>query len=292
MEKVLALSGIDFSPEVNMARYLQKIKTYPILSQEDEYNFAVKYQQTKDREIAKILVTSHLRLVVKVVSKYRGYGLSASEMISEGNIGLLYAIEKFEPEKGFRFSTYALWWIKASIQKYILNSWSLVKIGTTAAQKKLFFNLRKIKNKLNLNDDRELSSLVLNKIAGYLDVSVQEVTEMNTRLKSHDGSLNTIVDASNDNASEWMDFIADSKPNQEEVLAYSETLKYRRVLFNRALSVLNKREKDILFKRRLLDKAFTLDDLSKIYGISKERVRQIELNSIRKIRKAIESNVN
>lgn len=292
MEKVLALSGIDFSPEVNMARYLQKIKTYPILSQEDEYNFAVKYQQTKDREIAKILVTSHLRLVVKVVSKYRGYGLSASEMISEGNIGLLYAIEKFEPEKGFRFSTYALWWIKASIQKYILNSWSLVKIGTTAAQKKLFFNLRKIKNKLNLNDDRELSSLVLNKIAGSLDVSVQEVIEMNTRLKSHDGSLNTIVDASNDNASEWMDFIADSKPNQEEVLAYSETLKYRRVLFNRALNVLNKREKDILFKRRLLDKAFTLDDLSKIYGISKERVRQIELNSIRKIRKAIESNVN
>lgn len=288
MEKVLALSGIDFSPEINMARYLQKIRTYPILSQEEEYKLAIRYQQTKDQEIAKILVTSHLRLVVKVVSKYRGYGLSSAEMISEGNIGLLYAIEKFEPEKGFRFSTYALWWIKAAVQKYILNSWSLVKIGTTAAQKKLFFNLRKIKNKLNLNDDRELSPAVLGKIAGSLDVSVQEVTDMNTRLKAHDGSLNAVIDASSDSGSEWMDFIADSKPNQEEVLAYSETMKHRRDLFNKALVVLNKREKDILFKRRLFDKAVTLDDLSKAYGISKERVRQIELNSIKKIRKAIE----
>lgn len=288
MEKVLALSGIDFSPEINMARYLQKIRTYPILSQEEEYRLAIKYQQTKDQEIAKILVTSHLRLVVKVVSKYRGYGLSSAEMISEGNIGLLYAIEKFEPEKGFRFSTYALWWIKAAVQKYILNSWSLVKIGTTAAQKKLFFNLRKIKNKLNLSDDREMSPAVLSKIAGSLDVSVQEVTDMNTRLKAHDGSLNTVIDASSDSGSEWMDFIADSKPNQEEVLSYSETMKHRRDLFNKALVVLNKREKDILFKRRLFDKAVTLDDLSKAYGISKERVRQIELNSIKKIRKAIE----
>ena len=288
MDKVLALNSIDFSPEINMARYLQKIRTFPILSQEDEYNLAVKYQQTKNKEIAKILVTSHLRLVVKVVSKYRGYGLPVAEMISEGNIGLLYAIEKFEPDKGFRFSTYALWWIKAAVQKYILNSWSLVKIGTTAAQKKLFFNLRKIKNKLNLNDDRELSPDVLAKIAGSLDVSVQDVTDMNTRLKSHDGSLNTVIDLSNDSGTEWMDFIADSKPNQEDVLAYSETMRYRKKLFSKALVVLNKREKDILFKRRLNDKAVTLDDLSRAYGISKERVRQIELNSIKKIRKAIE----
>lgn len=291
MEKVSALNGIDFSPEINMARYLQKIKTYPILSQEEEYKLAVKYQQTKNQEIAKILVTSHLRLVVKVVSKYRGYGLSTAEMISEGNIGLLYAIEKFEPEKGFRFSTYALWWIRASVQKYILNSWSLVKIGTTAAQKKLFFNLRKIKNRLNLNDDRELSPDVLNQIASSLDVSVQDVTEMNTRLKSHDGSLNTVVDASGDSNSEWMDFIADSKPNQEDVFAYSEVMKQRRNQFNKALVVLNKREKDILFKRRLVEKAVTLDDLSQSYGISKERVRQIELNSIKKLRKAIEAGV-
>ena len=291
MEKVSALNGIDFSPEINMVRYLQKIRTYPILSQEDEYKLAVKYQQTRDREIAKILVTSHLRLVVKVVSKYRGYGLSSAEMISEGNIGLLYAIEKFEPEKGFRFSTYALWWIKAAVQKYILNSWSLVKIGTTAAQKKLFFNLRKVKNRLNLNDDRELSPSVLKQIAGSLDVSVQDVTDMNMRLKAHDGSLNTVIDTSGDNGSEWMDFIADKKQKKEDSLDYNETMKYRRNLFNKALVFLNKREKDILFKRRLTDKAVTLDDLSKIYGISKERVRQIELNSIKKIRKAIDANL-
>ena len=246
MDNNSGLKGIDFSPEINMARYLQKIRSYPILSQDEEYDLAVKYKETKNQEIAKILVNSHLRLVVKVASKYRGYGLSAAEMISEGNIGLLYAIEKFEPEKGFRFSTYALWWIKASIQKYILNSWSLVKIGTTAAQKKLFFNLRKIKNRLNLNDDRELTSDVLHKIAGSLDVSVQEVKDMNTRLKAHDGSLNTIIDASGDNSSEWMDFIADTKPNQEDVFAYSETMKYRKKMFLQALVVLNKREKDIL----------------------------------------------
>ena len=289
MENVQALSGIDLSPEINMVRYLQKIRQYPILTQEQEFELAVKYQQNRDPEIAKILVTSHLRLVVKVVSKYKGYGLSSAEMISEGNIGLLYAIEKFEPEKGFRFSTYALWWIKASIQKYILNSWSLVKIGTTAAQKKLFFNLRKIKNKLNLNDDREMSVKVVENIANSLDVSVQEVTDMNMRLKSHDGSLNTLIDSSSDSGAEWMDFIADNKPNQEETLAYAETMKYRRDLFYKALVFLNKREKDILFKRRLCDKSVTLDDLSKIYGISKERVRQIELNSIKKIKKAIEA---
>ena len=287
MKNVPALNGIDLSPEINMVRYLQKIRQYPSLSQEEEFRLATKYQQSKDPEIAKVLVTSHLRLVVKVVSKYKGYGLSSAEMISEGNIGLLYAIEKFEPEKGFRFSTYALWWIKASVQKYILNSWSLVKIGTTAAQKKLFFNLRKIKNKLNLNDDREMSVKILEGIANSLDVSVQEVTDMNMRLKSHDGSLNTTIDSSSDNGAEWMDFIADNKPNQEEILAYSETMKYRRELFYKALVLLNKREKDILFKRRLYEKTVTLDDLSKIYGISKERVRQIELNSIKKIKKAI-----
>ena len=285
---VIGLSGLDFSPELNMVRYLQSIRKYPILSQEEEYALAVKYQQTKDSNIAYKLVTSHLRLVVKVVSKYKGYGLPLSEMISEGNVGLLYAVDKFEPEKGFRFSTYALWWIKASVQKYILNSWSLVKIGTTAAQKKLFFNLRKIKNKMNVMDDRELSADVLNDIAATLDVNVQDVTDMNMRLKSHDGSLNSVVDSSSDSGAEWMDFIADNKPSQEDVLAYSETMKQRRQMFNQALGCLNPREKDILFKRRLCEKAITLDDLSKTYAISKERVRQIELNSIKKIRKNIE----
>lgn len=287
MNKDFTLNGLDFSPEINLARYLQSIRKFPILTSENEYDLAVKYKATHDPKIAQQLINSHLRLVVKVVSKYKGYGLPVSEMISEGNIGLLYAINKFEPEKGFRFSTYALWWIKASIQKYILNSWSLVKIGTTAAQKKLFFNLRKIKNRLNLMDDRELSHDVLGGIAASLDVSVQEVTDMNMRLKAHDGSLNAVIDSSSDNGSEWIDFISDSKPNQEEKLAYSETMAYRKRLFNQALGCLNPREKDILFKRRLVDKSVTLDDLSKTYDISKERVRQIELNSIKKIRKAI-----
>ncbi len=282
------INGLEFSPEENLSRYLQSIKKYPILSLDEEFDLASQYKATKDKRIAYILITSHLRLVVKVVSKYKGYGLPIGEMISEGNIGLMYAIDKFEPEKGFRFSTYALWWIKASVQKYILNSWSLVKLGTTAAQKKLFFNLRKIKNKLNLLDDRELSQHILKDIANSLDVSVQDVTDMNMRLKSHDGSLNTIIDGDTDGSSEWIDFISDSKPNQEENLAHLETVKYRKMMFNKALYVLNPREKDILFKRRLYDKTITLDDLSKTYNISKERVRQIELNSIRKITKAIE----
>ena len=287
MKKQLALNGLDFSPEENLSRYLQSIKKFPILSPDEEYELAQQYKKTKDSNIAYKLITSHLRLVVKVVAKYKGYGLPVGEMISEGNIGLMYAIDKFAPEKGFRFSTYALWWIKAAVQKYILNSWSLVKLGTTAAQKKLFFNLRKIKNRLNLVDDRELSQPVLNDIAQSLDVSVQDVTDMNMRLKSHDGSLNSVIDGDADGTTEWMDFISDSKPNQEETLAHAETIKYRKQMFYRALYVLNKREKDILFKRRLYEKTITLDDLSKTYHISKERVRQIELNSIKKITKAI-----
>lgn len=287
MEKDFTLNGFDFSPEINMARYLQRIRKFPILTPEQEYDLAVQYRKTQSVVIAQQLINSHLRLVVKVVSKYRGYGLPINEMIAEGNIGLLYAVNKFEPDKGFRFSTYALWWIKASVQKYILNSWSLVKIGTTAAQKKLFFNLRKIKNKLNLTDDRELSHKILSNIAGSLDVSVQDVTDMNMRLKSHDGSLNIMIDSASDSGSEWMDFISDARPNQEDSYAYAETMSYRRKLFRQALVCLNAREKDILFKRRLSDKSVTLDDLSKIYAISKERVRQIELNSIRKLRKAV-----
>ncbi|MBR3501643.1 MAG: RNA polymerase factor sigma-32 [Alphaproteobacteria bacterium] len=284
-----ALTGLDFSPDINMTRYLQNIRRFPLLSQEEEYELAVKYKETADKDIAYQLITSHLRLVVKVVSKYKGYGLPLNEMIAEGNIGLLYAIKKFEPDKGFRFSTYALWWIKAAVQKYILNSWSLVKVGTTAAQKKLFFNLRKIKNNLNLMDDRELSDDVIKDIAQFLDVSEQEVTDMNTRLKAHDGSLNIVIDNSEgDSGAEWMDFIYDNHPNQEEQLSYRETVNYRRELFYKAVNVLNQREKDILFKRRMSEENITLDDLSRIYNISKERVRQIELNSIRKLTRAVE----
>ncbi len=281
------LSGLDFSPEINLTRYLQNIKKFPILTQEEEYKLAVDYTKTKDEALSYKLITSHLRLVVKVVAKYKGYGLPVSEMICEGNLGLLCAVDKFDPQKGFRFSTYALWWIKASVQKYILNSWSLVKIGTTAAQKKLFFNLRKIKNQLNLVDDRQMSNDVIKKIANNLDVSKQDVTEMNMRMKSHDGSLNISVDNDADSGAQWQDFIVDNRPNQEDVYAYAETYAYRKKMFAKAVNCLNKREKDILFKRRLTEKAVTLDDLSKTYNISKERVRQIELNCIKKIRKNI-----
>lgn len=287
MDDVSVLDGLDFTPDTNMARYLQNIRKFPILSQEEEYELAKNYRNTKDRKLAYRLITSHLRLVVSVVLKYKGYGLPINEMISEGNIGLLYAIEKFEPDKGFRFSTYALWWIRASVQKYILNSWSLVKLGTTSAQKKLFFNLRKVKNKLGLTDDREMSCDVVSTIAKSLDVSTQNVTDMNMRLKSHDGSLNVVMDKSADDSSELIDFIADSRPNQESMLSYNETMTHRRRLFNEALGCLNPREKDILFKRRLVEKSMTLEDLSRFYNISKERVRQIELNSIKKITKMV-----
>ena len=277
----------DFSPEVNLGRYLQNIKRFPILSPEEEYQLAVEYVKTKNPRISYKLITSHLRLVVKVVSKFKGYGLPLSEMISEGNIGLLYAVNKFDPEKGFRFSTYALWWIRAAVQKYVLSSWSLVKIGTTAAQKKLFFNLRKMKNSFKLTDDREMSDEILSRIASTLDVSVQEVTDMNTRLKAHDGSLNIALDSETEGGSELLDFVADTKPNQEEILSRNEIMDQRRKLLGEAWKCLNPREKDILFKRRLCEKAVTLDDLSKYYAISKERVRQIELNSIRKIKNSI-----
>ena len=287
MDDVSVLDGLDFTPDMNMARYLQNIRKFPILSQEEEYELAKNYRNTKDRKLAYRLITSHLRLVVSVVLKYNGYGLPINEMISEGTIGLLYAIEKFEPDKGFRFSTYALWWIRASVQKYILNSWSLVKLGTTSAQKKLFFNLRKVKNKLGLTDDREMSCDVVSTIAKSLDVSTQNVTDMNMRLKSHDGSLNVVMDKSADDSSELIDFIADSRPNQESMLSYNETMTHRRRLFNEALGCLNPREKDILFKRRLVEKSMTLEDLSRFYNISKERVRQIELNSIKKITKMV-----
>ncbi len=288
MDNQVVFEAADFSPEVNLSRYLQNIKRFPVLSPEEEYELAKEYVRTHDAKISYRLVTSHLRLVVKVVSKFRGYGLPTAEMISEGNIGLLYAVDRFDPDKGFRFSTYALWWIRAAVQKYVLNSWSLVKIGTTAAQKKLFFNLRKMKNRLNLTDDREMSPEIIGSIARTLDVSAQEVTDMNTRLRAHDGSLNIRVDAATENGAELLDFIADSKPNQEEKFGRTEVFNYRKKLFTRALDCLNPREKDILFKRRLREKSVTLDDLSKSYAISKERVRQIELNSIRKIRKAVE----
>lgn len=287
MNTDIQLDNIDFSAHSNMARYLQSIKHFPILSQEEEYELAKNYKLNQNRDYANKLITSHLRLVVKVVMTYKGYGLPISEMIAEGNIGLLTALKKFDPDKGFRFSTYALWWIKASVQKYILNSWSLVKLGTTSAQKKLFFNLRKIKNQLNLIDDKDMDDITISNIASTLSVSPEEVKEMNSRMYSHDSSLNILINNDSDDGTEFMDFVADNTPNQEEKLISSQTYAYRKKLFVEALDCLNPREKDILFKRRLYSTPQTLEELSNTYHISKERVRQIELNSINKMKKNI-----
>lgn len=287
MKYINSLNELDFSPEFNLNRYLQTVARFPILSHEEEFELATAYRQSKEKSVGKKIITSHLKLVVKVASQYKGYRLPMSEMISEGNLGLLNALDKFDPDKGFRFSTYAMWWIRAYIQKYILNSWSLVKIGTTSAQKKLFFNLRKIKNQLRLVDDRELSDSIMGTIADTLDVSVQEVKEMNQRMSGRDGSLNISIDASEENGTELIDFISDKRPNQEEIIARSQISSQRKEMFNEAIKILNPREKDILFKRRMQEKSLTLDEISKMYNISKERVRQIEIGSIKKLQRAV-----
>lgn len=289
MNSNIELNSIKFSEQLNATKYLQRMKQFPILSAEEEYDLTKKYFLNKDERIANKIITSHLRLVVKIVKGYRGYGLPTDEMISEGSLGLLVALKKFNPDKGFRFSTYALWWIKAYVQKYILNSWSLVKIGTTAAQKKLFFNLRKIKNQLNLMDDKNLDDNTIKKIASSLSVKPIELKEMNDRISFHDRSLNIILNNDSEDGIEFMDLIADKTPNQEELFANRETYIYRKELFNKAINILNPREKDILFKRRLSYSPDTLEELSGVYHISKERVRQIELNSIRKLRNNIYS---
>lgn len=289
MNSNIELNSIKFSEQLNATKYLQRMKQFPILSAEEEYDLTKKYFLNKDERIANKIITSHLRLVVKIVKGYRGYGLPADEMISEGSLGLLVALKKFNPDKGFRFSTYALWWIKAYVQKYILNSWSLVKIGTTAAQKKLFFNLRKIKNQLNLMDDKNLDDNTIKKIASSLSVKPIELKEMNDRISFHDRSLNIILNNDSEDGIEFMDLIADKTPNQEELFANRETYIYRKELFNKAINILNPREKDILFKRRLSYSPDTLEELSGVYHISKERVRQIELNSIRKLKNNIYS---
>ena len=287
MTEKKTFDGFDFSPEINLTRYLRSIQKFPILSHEEEFSLAQEYQNSKNPEVSYKLITSHLRLVVKIVSQYKGYGLPVADLIAEGNMGLLSAIEKFNPHRGFRFSTYAMWWIKASIQKYILNSWSLVKIGTTAAQKKLFFNLRRIKDKMNLLNDIEMSNQIIDDIARHLDVSSKEVISMNERMKAHDGSLNTIIRNGSEKNHEWQDFIADGKPNQEEILGQCENMRFRKEKFAASLKCLNEREKNILFKRRLEEKTVTLEELSQYYHISKERVRQIEINSIKKIQQYI-----
>ena len=273
------------TPDGNLSRYLQSIRKFPMLSQDREYQLAKAWRDEGDVEAAHSLVTSHLRLVAKIAMGYRGYGLPVAELISEGNVGMMQAIKRFDPERGFRLATYAMWWIRASIQEYILHSWSLVKIGTTAAQKKLFFNLRKLKGQMSAIDDGDLSPEQVTKIASRLDVPEQDVVQMNRRLAAPDNSLNAPL--RQDGEGEWQDWLVDDSPDQEISFAENEELTRRRALLGEAMATLNEREQHILRERRLKEDPTTLEDLSHSYGISRERVRQIEVRAFEKLQKAI-----
>jgi RNA polymerase sigma-32 factor len=272
--------------EAGLNRYLSEIRKFPLLSPEQEYMLAKRWEEHQDPEAAAKLVTSHLRLVAKIAMGYRGYGLPVAELISEGNIGLIQGVKKFDAEKGFRLATYAMWWIRASIQEYILRSWSLVKIGTTAAQKKLFFNLRRLKGKLNAMEDGDLKPDDLAKIATTLGVTEDEVTSMNRRMSmGGDTSLNAPL--REEGEGEWQDWLADTGPLQDEMLADEQERDQRHELLGAAMAALNDREKHILTQRRLIDEPETLEELSQQYGISRERVRQIEVRAFEKLSKAM-----
>ena len=270
------------SNEGGLTAYLDQIKKFPMLDAEEEYMLAKNWKATGNVKSAEKLVTSHLRLVAKIAMGYKGYGLPVSEMISEGNIGLMQAVKKFEPEKGFRLATYAMWWIKASIQEYILRSWSLVKIGTTAAQKKLFFNLKKLKNQIAPKTEGDLKHEHVKDIANRLDVSEDEVISMNRRLLGKEQSLNAPIGEDGD---EWQDWVVDKDMDQELKFAQQEEIEQRRDLLSESIKILNDREKEILYSRRLADEPITLDDLSKKYKISRERIRQIENKAFEKLQK-------
>ena len=272
--------------EQSLNRYLSEIRKFPLLQPEEEYMLAKRFQEHGDPEAAAKLVTSHLRLVAKIAMGYRGYGLPASELISEGNIGLMQGVKKFEPDRGFRLATYAMWWIRASIQEYILRSWSLVKMGTTAAQKKLFFNLRRMKSQIDAFEDGDLSPEHVTKIATDLGVSEDEVTAMNRRMAmGGDTSLNVMVGEDGD--AQWQDWLVDSDPLQDERLAESQEKDVRHDMLTQAMDALNDREKHILAERRLADDPKTLEELSQVYGVSRERVRQIEVRAFDKLQKAM-----
>jgi len=277
------LPSIDV--EGSLSSYLTQIKKFPMLSAEEEYMLAKSWKDRGDLKSAQKLVTSHLRLVAKIAMGYRGYGLPVSEMVSEGNIGLMQAVKKFQPEKGFRLATYAIWWIKAAIQEYVLRSWSLVKMGTTTAQKKLFFNLKKIKNQLSPNNTGDLKIEHVDEISKILNVKKEEVISMNRRLLGKEKSLNDPV--KDENGSEWQDWIVDDKPDQELKLSHEQEFNQRKKLMDDSMSVLNPREKDILTARRLSENVTTLEDLSKKYNLSRERIRQIETKAFEKLQKAI-----
>ncbi|WP_213979925.1 RNA polymerase sigma factor RpoH [Sphingomonas sp. dw_22] len=272
--------------EASLNRYLAEIKKFPILAPEQEYMLAKRFQEHGDTDAAAQLVTSHLRLVAKIAMGYRGYGLPVSELISEGNIGLMQGVKKFEPDRGFRLATYAMWWIRASIQEFILRSWSLVKMGTTAAQKKLFFNLRRMKAKLDAFEDGDLSPEHLAKIATDLGVTEDEVTSMNRRMAmGGDTSLN--VPMREDGESQWQDWLQDDSPLQDEAVAEAQEADVRHSMLTEAMDDLNEREKHILTERRLTDDPKTLEELSQVYGVSRERVRQIEVRAFEKLQKAM-----
>ena len=273
--------------ENGLSRYLQEIRKYPLLEPKYERDLAMKWTNKQDIESAHILVTSHLRLVAKIAMGYKGYGLPINELISEGNIGMLESIKRFDYKKGFRLATYAMWWIRASIQEYILHSWSLVKMGTTAAQKKLFFNLRKIKSSLRAYEEGDMLPENVNTIAKNLNVSKKEVTEMNRRLAGPDHSLNAPL--KEDGEGEWQDWLVDSSPTQEYTISNSQELNQRKDLLDEAINVLSPREKYIMVQRRLKDKPKTLEDLSNHYKISRERVRQIEVRAMEKLKKSVKN---
>ena len=270
------------SNEGGLSVYLDQIKKFPMLDAEEEYMLAKNWKTTGNVKSAEKLVTSHLRLVAKIAMRYKGYGLPMNEIISEGNVGLMQAVKKFEPEKGFRLATYAMWWIKASIQEYILRSWSLVKIGTTTAQKKLFFNLKKLKNQIAPKNEGDLKKDEVEKIANTLDVSEDEVISMNRRLSGKEQSLNAPIGEDGD---EWQDWVVDKEMDQELKVAHQEELDQRKDLLQDSIKILNDREKEILYARRLNENPSTLEDLSKKYKISRERIRQIENKAFEKLQK-------
>jgi RNA polymerase sigma-32 factor len=281
------LSVPSISGEGNLTRYLQEIRKFPMLEPEEEYMLAKRWKEQEDPAAAHRLVTSHLRLVAKIAMGYRGYGLPLSELISEGNVGMMQAVKRFDPDRGFRLATYAMWWIRAAIQEYILHSWSLVKMGTTAAQKKLFFNLRKLKGQLQAMEEGDLSPENLKKIATELDVPEADVISMNRRLASPDHSLNAPLRS--DSEGEWQDWLVDESESQETKLGERQELGLRRDLLEKAMTHLNDRERHILTERRLKENPTTLEDLSQQYGISRERVRQIEVRAFEKLQKAIKA---
>ena len=270
------------SPEQGLNRYLQEIRKFPLLEPEEEYMLAKAWVDRQDSASAHRLVTSHLRLAAKIAMGYRGYGLPQAEVISEANVGLMQAVKRFDPEKGFRLATYAMWWIRASIQEYILRSWSLVKLGTTSAQKKLFFNLRKAKAKVGALEEGDLRPENVTRIAHDLSVSEEEVVDMNRRLSGSDASLNATV-GSEEGGAQWQDWLEDEDSDQAGAYAEKDELDTRRALLAQAMSVLNDREKDVLIQRRLADEPKTLEDLSESYGVSRERIRQIEVRAFEKL---------